>query len=143
MRKLLTAFGVDVDQWWGLTTAALKTDLRSSAFVRGSRMKQVRAASAMTGQIVFYLFIGLFMAVFVAITAELFMSASVVLSYVMFMVGTATLLDHNAAITSPDDYHILGFRPVTSSTYFAARLTNALVYTSAMTTLFALFPIGA
>ena len=57
------------------------------------------------------------------------------------MVGTAALLDHNAAIVSPDDHGILGFRPITSRTYFAARLANVLVYTTIMTTLFAYLPI--
>ncbi len=59
----------------------------------------------------------------------------------MFMVATAALLDHNSAIASPDDHAILGFRPVTSRTYFAARARNVLVYTTAMTAVFSYIPI--
>jgi hypothetical protein len=143
MRGLVTAFGVDYDQWWALTKAALKTDLRSSTFVRGPQIRQSKAAAALIGQLIFYVIIGFFMAAFVALSGDLFVSGSIVLSYVMFMVGVATLLDHNTAMTSPDDYYILGFQPLTSRTYFAARLTNVLVYTSAMTTLFSLFPVAA
>ena len=143
MRRLFEALDVDYDQWLALTRVALKIDLRASTFVRGSRGRQARAVAALISQLIFYTFTGGVIAAFVWFGGDLFMSATLVVGYVMFMVGTATLLDHNAAITSPDDYSILGFRPVTSRTYFAARLTNVLVYTTAMTTLFAYLPVVA
>jgi len=59
------------------------------------------------------------------------------------MVGTAVLLDHSSALTAADDYAVLGFRPVSSRTYFAVRLTNVLIYTLAMTTLVVYIPVGA
>jgi hypothetical protein len=59
----------------------------------------------------------------------------------MFAVGMAVLVDHNSALASPLDYAILGFRPVTSRTYFAVRLTNVLAYTMALTTLAAWLPM--
>src|SRR6185503_3018912 len=99
--------------------------------------------AAVISQLIFYTITGAFISVFITLVADQFLAANVVLAYVMFMVGTAALLDHNAAITSPDDFHILGFRPVTSRTYFAARIANVLVYVTVMTTLFAYLPIGA
>ena len=143
IRRLFAALEIDYDQWLAITKVALVVDLRTSTFVRGPQGRRARAVGAFVGQVAFYTMTGLFIGAFVVFSGDLLLSADLVLSYVMFMVGTAALVDHNAAITSPDDYYILGFRPVTSRTYFAARLATVLVYTSAMTTLFAYLPIVA
>lgn len=143
MKGLFAALDVDVAQWWALTKAAIRVDLRTSTFVRGPAGAQARAAAAFIGQLVFYTMMGFFIAAFVWMSQDVFLSSALTVTYVMFMVGTAALLDHNAAIVSPDDYGILGYRPITSRTYFAARITNALIYTTAMTTLFGYLPIGS
>lgn len=144
MKSIFAAFDVDFDQWWALTRAALKVDWRASSFMRSARLgAQARAAGSLVYQIAFYLLMGGAMASLVFIVHDLFLSALIVIGYVMFMVGTAALLDHNAAIVSPDDYGILAYRPVTSRTYFAARLANVLVYTFVLATLFGVLPMGA
>jgi len=144
VKALFAVLDVDFDQWWALTRAALKVDLRASSFMRASQFgAQARAARSLAFQIIFYLLMGGGMASLVFVLHDTFLAALIVVGYVMFMVGTAALLDHNAAIVSPDDYNILGYRPVTSRTYFAARLTNVLVYTLAVTTLFGVLPICA
>lgn len=144
MRRLFDALGVDYDHWKALTTTALRIDFRASRLGAASfGHAQARAAGLLIGQFVFYSFMGAAIAAGVWFTRDLFLAGLIVLSYVMFMVATAALLDHNAAIASPDDHAILGFRPVTSRTYFAARLVNALVYTTAMTAVFSYIPIVA
>jgi hypothetical protein len=143
IRRVFAALDVDYEQWRAISKVALLVDLRASTFVRGPRGRQIGAIGVFLWQLFFYAAIGTFIGAFVLLGGDLFLGANLVLAYVMFMVGTAALLDHNAAITSPDDFHILGFRPVTSRTYLAARIANVLVYTSAMTTLFAYLPIGA
>jgi hypothetical protein len=143
MTRLFAALDIDFAQWWALTRTALRVDLRTSTFVRGPSGAQARAAAAFIAQLVFYTMMGFFIALFVWLSRDVFMSSALTITYVMFMIGTAALLDHNAAIVSPDDYAILGYRPITSRTYFAARLTNVLVYTTAMTTLFGYLPIGS
>ena len=143
MRGLFSFAGVDYDQWRALVRASLTVDLRTSLFVRGPNTNQGSAMAAIIGQIVFYGLTGFFISLGVWYSRDLFLSGVFVVTYVMFMVATASLMDHNAAIASPDDYYILGFRPVTSRTFFAARLANILAYTSATTTLFAVMPIVA
>ena len=144
MRRLFDALGVDYDHWKALTTTALRIDFRASRLGAASfGHAQARAAGLLIGQFVFYSFMGAAIAAGVWFTRDLFLAGLIVLSYVMFMVATAALLDHNAAIASPDDHAILGFRPVTSRTYFAARLVNVLVYTTAMTAVFSYIPIVA
>lgn len=142
MRRLFTALGVDYDQWKALTIASLKLDLRTSRF-GGNRMRPAGGSRRMVfGQAVFYVMIGVFMALFVGYLGDRFAAATLLFSYVILMVGTAMLVDHNAAITSPDDYGILGFQPLTSRTFFASKITNALVYTLAMTTALGVLPTG-
>ena len=144
MRRLFDALGVDYDHWKALTTTALRIDFRASRLGAAHfGHTQARAASLLIGQFVFYSFMGVAIAAAVWFTRDPFLAGLIVLTYVMFMVATAALLDHNAAIASPDDHAILGFRPVTSRTYFAARLVNVLVYTTAMTAVFSYVPIVA
>ncbi len=144
MRRLFAALGVDYDHWKALTKTALRIDLRASRLGAAHfGHAQAKAAGMLIGQFVFYSFMGFAIAIGVWFTRDLFLAGLIVLTYVMFMGATASLLDHNAAIASPDDHAILGFRPITSRTYFAARLVNVLVYTTAMTAVFSYIPIVA
>jgi hypothetical protein len=141
MKQLFARFDIDFDQWLALTKTALRVDMRSSSFMRARLGAQARAAGALVGQLIFYTLLGGATSLLVWFSPDVFLSATAVLTYVMFMVGTAALVDHNAAIVSPDDHQILGFRPINSRTYFAARLANVLVYTLVITTLFTYLPI--
>jgi len=144
MSRLFAALGVDYDQWKALTKTALRIDFRVSRLGAGQFGRaQAKAAGILISQFFFYTAMGVVVALAVWFTSDLFLASMIVLSYVMFMIATAALLDHNAAIASPDDHAILGFRPVTSRTYFAARLANVFVYTGAMTTVFSYMPIVA
>jgi hypothetical protein len=143
MKQLFARFDIDFDQWLALTKTALRVDMRSSSFMRARLGAQARAASALIGQLIFYTLLGGATSLLVWFSPDVFLSATAVLTYVMFMVGTAALVDHNAAIVSPEDHQILGFRPINSRTYFAARLANVLVYTLVITTLFTYLPIGS
>ena len=56
---------------------------------------------------------------FVGASRDLFLVGVVLSTLVMFVVGTAVLLDHAGADGAPATTPILGFRPVTSRTYLA------------------------
>ena len=144
MRRLFEALAIDYDHWKALTLTALRIDLRASR-LGGAHFghQEVKAAGLLIGQFIFYSAMGVAVALLVWFSRDLFLAATTVVTYVMFMIATTALLDHNAAIVSPDDHAILGFRPLTSRTYFAARLANMLVYTTVMTTVFSYVPIVA
>ena len=142
MKPLLEAAGVDYAQWLALTRATLKRDFRT----RSVQMRAGRDSSgsrALIGQAIFYSMFGLFLSLAVVVSQDLFFVGTIMCAYVMFMVGTAVLLDHSSALTAADDYAVLGFRPVSSRTYFAVRLTNVLIYTLAMTSLVVYIPVAA
>jgi hypothetical protein len=139
MKRLATAAGVDYEQWKALTLVALKLDFRQGRFGR-SRTGDTRQVAMLVTQAIVYSMYGGFMAILVWATRDLFLAGAALMTYVMFIVGTTVLLEHNSVLTSPQDYVILGFRPITSRTYFYARLANALAYTTAITTVATYLP---
>ncbi len=143
MKALLEAAGVDYAQWLALTRTLLKRDFRtrSSQVARGSR-GPATGGRALFAQAIFYSVFGLILSIAIVVSKDLFFVGLIMCTYVMFMVGTAVLLDHSSALTAADDYAVLGFRPVSSRTYFAVRLTNVLIYTLLMTTMVVYMPIG-
>src|SRR5215510_431527 len=122
MRALFAKAGVDYDQWKALTKTALKLDFRMASFGQSRMNAQVKGASVLIAQGVLYFLFGVFLSIFVWASRDLFLIGIALTTYTLFMVGTAVLLDHSSALTSAADYSILGFRPVSSRTYFAARL---------------------
>ena len=143
MTRLFHAFGIDYAQWRALTVAALKMDLRVSAIGGAIGRRNASRVATVISLLAFYGMMGGFASILVIAIRDVTMSGTIVLSYLMFMVGTMVLLDQQSVITSPDDYVVLGFRPVGSRTYFAVRLTNVLVYTLALTTAFGAIPMAA
>lgn len=143
MKSLLEAAGVDYAQWLALTRTLLKRDFRtrSSQVARGSR-GPATGWRALLAQTIFYSVFGLILSIAIVVSKDLFFIGLIMCAYVMFMVGTAVLLDHSSALTASDDYAVLGFRPVSSRTYFAVRLTNVLAYTLLMTTMVVYMPIA-
>src|SRR5262245_37811535 len=141
MRALFAQAGVDYVQWKALTIAALKLDFRLSAVGRSQFRRNVGTIAGLVGQFIFYTFVGAFLAFLAWFSNSLFLVGTIAVSYTMFIVGTAVLLDHNSALASPVDYAVLGFRPITSRTYFAVRLTNVLVYTLTITSVAAWLPV--
>ena len=141
LRSLFAAAGVDFDQWSALTITALKLDFRTSSLGQNQFRRDASRVLGLIGQFVFYTVVGGALSFLVWFSADLFLVGTVAMTYTMFMVGTAVLIDHNSALASPVDYAILGFRPITSRTYFAVRLTNVLAYTTLITTLAVWLPV--
>lgn len=141
VKPLFAAAGVDFEQWKALTLVALKLDFRTSSLGQSQFRREASQILGILGQFIFYTVLGAALAFFVWFSRDLFLVGTVAMSYTMFMIGTAVLIDHNSALASPADYAILGFRPVSSRTYFAVRLTNVLAYIAAVTTAAAWLPI--
>ena len=141
MKRAFDRAGVDFDQWKALTIAALKIDVRSAQGVRGNKTaRQGPFATQIAGQFLIFSGLGVVIAVFVWVIDDAWLAASVGAAYAMFTIGMIVFLDHNS-IVSPADYVILAPHPVTSRTYFAARLANALVFTTAFTAMLAWLPV--
>jgi ABC-2 type transport system permease protein len=142
LKSFFEALGVDYAQWIALTRALLKRDFRgrTSSMGRAGRTGAT-GGKALLSQAIIYSLIGAFMAMALVVAKDLFFAGTLLCTYVMFMTGTAVMLDHSTALSSTDDYAVLGYRPISSRTYFAVRLTNVLVYTLLLTTLVSYLPI--
>ena len=81
--------------------------------------------------------------IFAFFVPDVFFSGSVVLSALMFFIASAVLVEFAVVVISPLDYDVLGYQPVSSATYFAARFANALFYTTAIATAIGIPPIVA
>jgi hypothetical protein len=141
MRRLFAVAGIDFEQWQALTIVALKNDFRGSALNQRHGAHETQVAISLLFQAVFYTLFGGVIAYLVWASRDLWLAGTIASSYIAFIVGTAVVLDHNSVISSPVDYAVLGFRPVSSRTYFAVKLTNILVYTTALTTVAAWVPV--
>lgn len=143
MNAFFAALGVDYVQWRALTVALVKRDfrMRPATMGRSGRAGSV-GARAIASQAILYSVMGGLLSIALVVAKDMFFAGLLLSAYVMFMTGTAVLLDHSSALTAADDYNILGFRPVSSRTYFAVRLTNVLVYTLFLTTLVSYIPVG-
>jgi len=143
MKRLFATAGVDYEQWKALTVTALKLDLRTSSVGREHVGREGSVWRLLFGQALLYTVFGIGIALLLSVTHDLLFGATVAAGYTIFIVGGAVLLDHSSVLASPDDYAILGFRPIGSRTYFAVRLTNVLAYTTAITTVAIWLPVAA
>jgi hypothetical protein len=93
---------------------------------------------------VFGLF-SLVLALFAFRTLSSFHYSLLFLAYSMLMIAFIVLSEFGVTIISPDDYVILGARPITSRTYFAVKLSNLLFYVFLIGSSLNIFPavIGA
>jgi hypothetical protein len=138
--SLVSRFGVDPVQLRALFVAGLKLDFRAPSSM------QARAESGwrrFVSLVVMYAMLGIALGMMALFVPDVFLSGSLALSAVMFLVGSSVLIEFAVVVISPLDYEVLGYQPVSSATYFAARLANVLFYTSALTTIVAILPMTA
>lgn len=96
--------------------------------------------SPLTMTLIFYGIMGLSVSASLAGGASPFMYSLLLLSYSMVMMVFAVILEFGHSIVHPDDEEILGFRPVSSRTYFLARLGNILIFVAMTGSALTLFP---
>jgi ABC-2 type transport system permease protein len=141
LAKFLTLLGVDPVQWRVLVQTALRVDLRTTGAMSMSRVRSGKASLrsfAITLGVM-----GLILGLIVFVASDLFFSVTLFFSFLLFSVGSSLLLEYQSIVLSPDDYRQLGYQPITSRTFFAARLTSVLLYVWIMTLALGLFPFIA
>jgi len=147
LQAVIRLLGADYGQWRALTRVALKLDLRGASLGTAGYQQAGGQGTNAVFQIIlrfgFYLIFGVFLASLVVINQDAFFTGTVLISYTMIVVALLILVDFGAVVISPDDFVILGPQPVSSRTYFIARLTNVLVYSSLLTLTLGILPAGA
>ena len=135
--RLLQAFGIDERQWRALTAAALKRDLRKSEL--STSLSHGRSGRRVFTTLVFYYFVtGLIFVPIVVTYEDVRLTLAFLITYTTLMIGGLILIEYHSVVISPDDYEVLGYRPISSRTFFAARLSNLLFYVLVFTSVLAL-----
>lgn len=141
MRSLFRAAGVDYVQWRALARAYMWMDFATLLGVYG-RKEARRAAVRLLASWGFLTALGVSQASVVWLARDAFLAAALVTTMVMLWVGL-TVLTQSTTLVMPEDYAIVGFRPVSSRTYFAVRLTAFLWHTFETTLLVGWLPVVA
>jgi len=129
LESMFTANGLDFLQWKALTRTAIRLANRQSSLRfdsssgRGKDMNYSLILSAFM-----YLVMGLVMTSFVFKIHDTFWSSLILFTVVGFMVGSLMLVEFGTIVVAPEDYHIFSVQPVSSRTYFAAKVAFTLLY---------------
>jgi hypothetical protein len=138
--RLLAALAIDAAQWRALTRTYIILDFRSAGGAMRHAQQGRHGGSPLYG-LLFVSGIGSVAFAFVAASvADPLMSASLLTTYAAATTMMLLLVDFTGVVVSPDDYGILGPRPVGSRTYFAARLSAIAVYVGSIGLVMALLP---
>ncbi|MBR9977448.1 MAG: hypothetical protein KFH87_05120 [Bacteroidetes bacterium] len=140
MRRLLHFMDIDAEQFRGLVRASLKVDFRTGIFASSGRKQKKGRIPGLWQILVFYGFLGLVLSLMIIVNTDLFFTGTVMMTIVMFAIATSVMVEFQSIIISPEDYHILAHRPVTSRTFFAARMANLLIYLGVITAAIGLLP---
>lgn len=138
--RLIRALGVDPTQWRALVVVYLRLDFRAAG---GATAQQ--ATGRTRGYPLFGIALvtgmgGALFAILAVRIPDILVSATLLTTYGAINTVMVLLVDFTSLVVSPDDYAVLGHRPVSSRTYFAARLTAILAYITTVSALLAVLP---
>ena len=140
LNRLLTALGVDAIQWRALARTYIAIDFRPTGGAVAQKGKQRGSVSPLSGLLFVSAIGGLAFSFIAAAAPDTLVSASLLTTYAAANTMMMLLVDFTGVVVSPDDYSVLGPRPVGSRTYFAARLAAVCAYVGAISLAVAIFP---
>jgi hypothetical protein len=120
---------VDWRQLSALLVASIKLDLRSSRSKLGRARIPPYAIALFT-----FLVMGVFLAVALLSKSDAFVYSLFTLSAAMFMTALTVIMEYGIVVVSPEDFDIVAHRPVSSRTYFLAKVGNVLFYVTTTAT---------
>ena len=91
--------------------------------------------------LIVYAILGFFIGILVLTLKEIVITMTIIHSYVLFMMAMTLITDFSSVLLDTTDNQIILPRPVSSKTFFVARLVHILVYLLQFTIALALFPI--
>ena len=137
IRALIEALGADYGQWRGLVRPLMQVSYRllQDSMQAAGRGNKARPVSWFT--IFLMLMFGVFIANLAGMARNAFSLSLAALTYVAVTVLYLLLQNFRAVTVTPQDYEVLGHRPVSPRTYLIARLTVIMAQQAIMTTLLA------
>ncbi len=131
--RTLSLIGVDARQFRAMLRTSLRIDFRVGLFASGRKKKSRRRLPGLWQILVYYGLLGFVITALLLASSDLFFTGTVMMGFVMFSVATSILVEFQSVVIAPEDFHILAHRPVSSRTFFAARIANMGVYLGVLT----------
>lgn len=138
MDRVLAALGIDARQWWALLRTYIRIDLRPSGGPVARRGE--RGGSQLVGLLIVGAIGSGAFGLVAASAADVLTSAALLTTYAAATTTMMLLVDFTGIVIAPEDYAVLAPRPVSSRTYFAARLASVCFYVAALSLANALIP---
>jgi hypothetical protein len=141
MTRLFSAAGVDYGQWRALARAYTLIDYAAILGAYG-HAASVKAARHLLYYVLTWTIIGSGGAFYILMFSDAWLSATIMTTTTAMLVAFIVLAQAGTLV-APDDYEIVGFRPITSRTYFAVRATALLLQTAEMALFTGYLPVVA
>ncbi|GBD94848.1 hypothetical protein BMS3Abin05_02464 [bacterium BMS3Abin05] len=135
-RKLLQKYAIDPIQLKALFVASLKMDFRKKGFSPKGRSQK----ATFWYTILSYGMISIFLAAGVFKVTDVASYSFLILTVSMLMMAMAIIIEFHEIIVNPLDADILSHRPISSRTFFIARLANLFFYVTTMGAALTLVP---
>ncbi len=140
INRIIQALGVDPVQWRALVRTYLRMDFRAGGGATTRTGSGRARGHPLVGVAIITGLGGAMFATLAARIPDLLLSATLLTSYGGINTVMLLLVDFTGLVVSPDDYGVLGHRPVSSRTYFASRLASILAYIGFVSVVLALLP---
>jgi hypothetical protein len=131
--------GFDPAQWRVLVTAGLRSDWRAGGAAVGLATRR-GGRGATLALLALQAVMGVVIAAVIWADRGGFSSVTIYFSFLVFTTAASVILDFHAVVLSPADYELLAHQPVSSRTFFAARLSTTLLYVLVLTAAIAAGP---
>ena len=140
LNRAIEALGVDAVQWRVLVATYLRMDFRAGGGAARQSASGRARGHPLIGVAILTAIGGAMFAILAARIPDVLVSATLLTTYGAINTVMLLLVEFTGLVVSPDDYVVLGHRPVSSRTYFAARLASVLAYIGILGAMLALLP---
>jgi len=142
LRRPLEALGVDHRQLEAIVETKLRLDLRRSAKdASGAATVQSARGTGLLVSCVVHLFMGLFVGLMTLAIGDPLAFMTVTQGFLLLMLGVTVLADFGHVVLDTKDLSVVGSRPVTERTLFAARIVHVALYLGLTTGSLAVVPL--
>ena len=123
----LEKLGIDSRQFKILSLAFLRRDFRASTM--SVTLRHGRTGKRTFLILLFFYFISglVFIPIILAIS-DIFLSATLLMTYTMVMIGGLIMVEYYSIVIAPEDYYVLGYQPISPRTFTAVKFANILFY---------------
>jgi hypothetical protein len=138
--RLFIAQGIDTDSMYAIVETKLMMD-RRRVYMNWRQRQQQENTNHLTIVLAVYALFGIIVGMVIFFLPSFLIAMVLVHAYLIFMMSMTLITDFSSVLLDTADNQVLLPRPVTSKTFFMARLVHILVYLLQFTIALSLAPI--